>query len=333
MSPRADLGDVAILEPDLVIYDPHHHLWDQPPPSVVDAKDWAGQPVDRYMAEELRADVGSGHNVVGTVFVECASGYRLGGAEAFRPVGETDFVVASDPAGLIGGIVGYADLREREIEAVLAAHVEAGAGRFRGVRNVSSWDASPELAITRRNQPGLLSDSAFRAGVGALGRAGLSFDAWLYHHQIPEMTDLARAHSEVTMVIDHLGGPLGFGPYRNRREEVLSSWQSAMTDLATCPNVVVKLGGIGMPLFGMDWHEQPGGATSEEIAARWGAQIRWCIELFGTDRCMFESNFPVDKVSFSYAALWNGFKRIAADASGSEKAALFHDTATRIYRL
>jgi predicted TIM-barrel fold metal-dependent hydrolase len=308
------------LDPDQLICDPHHHLWQHPG--------------SRYMVEELRADTDSGHRVVRTVFVECMSAYRTDGPEPFRPVGETDFVVAAEPDGFIAGIVGFADLRSPEIDDVLAAHIEAGAGRFRGVRHASAWDPSPDIRASHTNPPpGLLGDAAFRSGFAALGRAGLSFDAWLYHPQITELTDLARAHPDVPIVLDHLGGPLGIGPYDDRRDEVLTVWRSAMRELATCPNVVIKLGGIGMPIFGMKWHHQPGGATSEELAAVWGGEIRWCIEQFGVDRSMFESNFPVDKASCSYAVLWNAFKRIGAGSSLSEKADLFHDTATRTYRL
>jgi predicted TIM-barrel fold metal-dependent hydrolase len=312
-----------ILEPDLVICDPHHHLWD-------DTHDTYHY---RYMTEELRADTGSGHLIDKTVFVQCRSGYRSEGPEQFRCVGEPEFVVAAEPSGFVAGIVGFADLRAEEVEEVLAALVEAGAGRFRGIRQSSAWDPSPEIPATRPNPPGLLADPRFRSGFAALGRAGLSYDAWMNHPQIPELTDLARAHPEVPIILDHLGGPLAIGPYRDRRDEVRAQWRSAMQELATCPNVMVKLGGIGMPRFGQDWHAQPGGATSEQIAAGCGAEMRFCIEQFGVDRCMFESNFPVDKVSCSYAVLWNGFKRIVAGASPSEKAALFHDTATAAYRI
>jgi L-fuconolactonase len=244
---------------------------------------------------------------------------------------KTDFVVAAEPHGFVAGIVGFADLRIPEIDDVLGAHIEAAAGRFRGIRHRSAWD--PSIDVLDGPPAGLLSDPAFRSGFAALARRGLSFDAWLYHPQIPEVTDLARAHPDVLIVLDHLGAPLGVGPYGGRRDEVLKIWRLSMQQLATCPNVVIKLGGIGMPIFGMKWHEQPGGATSEEIAAEWGGELLWCIEQFGVDRCMFESNFPVDKVSFSYPVLWNAFKRMAINASPSEKAALFHDTATRVYRL
>ena len=286
------------------------------------------------MLPELRADTGSGHHVVRTVFVECMSGYRTDGPEPFRPVGETEFVVAADHDGLIGGIVGFVDLRVAEVADVLAAHVEAGQGRFRGIRHASAWDAGPGIRPGHTNPPPqLFGDPAFRSGLAALGRAGLSFDAWLYHPQLPELVDLARAHPDVPIVLDHLGGPLGIGPYAGHRDEVLTGWRSAMAEVAACPNVVLKLGGIGMPIFGMQWHQQPDGATAEDLVETWGPEIRWCIEQFGVDRCMFESNFPVDKASCSYRTLWNAFKQMAADASPAEKAALFHGTATRAYRL
>lgn len=309
-----------ILEPGLVICDPHHHLWDRPD--------------NRYMMEELRSDTGSGHRIEHTVFIDCRSGYRGDGPEAFRPVGETEMVAAADPGGFIAGIVSRVDLRLPEAADVLAAHVEAGGGRFRGIRQSSVFEPSlePRLGISNP-PPGLLGDAAFRSGFAALGRAGLSFDAWLYHPQIHELTDLARAVPDTIVILDHLGGPLGQGAYAGRRDEVRPAWRAALADLATCPSVFLKLGGIGMPVFGLDFHEHPEATTSADLAAAWGDDIRWCIEQFGVDRCMFESNFPVDGASCSYAVLWNAFKRMAADASPAEKAALFHDTAVRAYRL
>jgi L-fuconolactonase len=310
-----------ILEPGLVICDPHHHLWE----------DRNGS---RYMMAELRADTGSGHHIEKTVFIDCRSGYRTSGPEAFRPVGETEFVVAADPGGFIAGIVSRVDLRLPEAADVLAAHVEAAGGRFRGIRQ--SYASDPSIPLRPgfiSPPPGLLADPAFRAGFTALGQAGLSFDAWLYHPQLPELADLVRAVPDTPVILNHLGGPLGQGAYAGRRDEVRAEWRAAMADLAACPSVWLKLGGIGMPLFGLDFDEHPEATTSEDLAAAWGADIRWCIEQFGADRCMFESNFPVDAASCGYAVLWNAFKRIAADASPAEKADLFHDTAVRAYRL
>ena len=302
-----------------MIVDPHHHLWEHP--------------TRPYMTPELRADTGSVPDVAKTVFVECASGYRTDGPEAFRPVGETEFVVAAEPDGFIAGIVGFADLRAAEIVDVLAAHVEAGRGRFRGIRHASAWDASPDIRESHtKPPPGLLGHDDFRRGFAALGTAGLSFDAWLYHPQLPELVELCRAHPDVPVVLDHLGGPLGIGPYADRRDEVLAEWRRSMQDVAACENVVLKLGGIGMAIYGMRWHQE-GGATPEQLVATWGEPIRWCIETFGADRCMFESNFPVDKVSCTYADLWTAFDLIAVDASEAERADLFAGTATRAYRL
>lgn len=314
------------IDPTQPIVDPHHHLWDHP--------------TSRYLLEELRADTGSGHSVVQTVFVECGSAYRHDGPEAMRPVGETDFVAAQaadserSEGAAIAGIVGFADLTSPGVEDVLAAHLEAGGGRFRGIRHASAYDPSPDIRPSHTNPPpGLLAEPAFRSGFAALGRAGLSFDAWLFHPQLLELADLARAHPEVPVVLDHLGAPLGIGPYAGRRAAVLEVWRAGMEEVAACPNVTLKLGGIGMPIFGLGWHHRPEPPSSEELAAAWGTEIRWCIERFGVDRCMFESNFPVDRASCSYTTLWNTFQRIAADANPTERSALFHDTAARSYRL
>jgi L-fuconolactonase len=305
----------------MVICDPHHHLWERPGHT--------------YLMDELRADTSTVDRIEKTVFIECQSGYRTDGPEAFRPVGETDYVVAADPSGFVAGIIGYADLRLPEVDDVLAAHIEAGRGRFRGIRVITTWDASPLVQTSSRTPPPfLLGDPAFRSGFAALGRAGLSFEAWLYHPQITELADLCRAHPEVPVVLDHLGAPLGVGPYRDHHEQVMADWRAALVDLASCPNALVKLGGIGMPVFGLDWHDRPAGlATAEELADAWGPSIRWVIDQFGVERCMFESNFPVDKVSATYATLWAAFQLMAADASPADKQALFHDTATRTYRI
>jgi predicted TIM-barrel fold metal-dependent hydrolase len=318
-----------VLEPNLPICDPHHHLWDHPN--------------SRYLLDELLLDTGSGHNVVSTVFVECASMYRADGPDALKPVGETEFVngiAAMSASGGYGamrackGIVGLADLSLGErVGDVLDAHVAVGA-RFKGIRHAAGWDASADVRNSHTNPPpGLLLDKTFRAGFRELGRRGLSFDAWLYHPQIPELTDLARAFPETTIILDHFGGPLGIGPYEGKRDEIFAQWKRSIAELSKCQNVVAKLGGLAMPINGFNFHRRERPATSDELVAAGGEYYRHAIDCFGPKRCMFESNFPVDKASCSYRTLWNAFKKIAAGASDSEKAALFHDTASRVYRL
>jgi L-fuconolactonase len=318
-----------ILEPGLPICDAHHHLWDHP-----------GR---RYLLDELLADTGSGHNVVATVFVECVSMYRADGPEALRPVGETEFVngvAAMSASGRYGrtraaaGIVGFADLTLGDrVAAVLDAHVVASP-RFRGIRHVAGWDASDQVRNSHTNPPPrLLGDARFRQGFAELGRRGLSFDAWIYHPQIPELTDLAKAFPDTTIVLDHFGGPLGIGPYAGKRGEIFDYWKDVIRELAQCGNVVAKLGGLVMPINGFGFHRCDRPATSDELVRATRDWYFHAIDCFGPDRCMFESNFPVDKASCSYHVLWNAFKRLAADFSAADKTALFHDTAARVYRL
>jgi L-fuconolactonase len=318
-----------ILEPALPICDAHHHLWDHP-----------GR---RYLLDELLADTGSGHNIVATVFVECVSMYRSDGPLAMRPIGETEFVnglAAMSASGRYGptraaaGIVGFADLTlGEEVGAVLDAHL-AASPRFRGIRHAVAWDVSAEVRNAHTNPPpALLADGRFRRGFAELGRRGLSFDVWMYHPQIPELTDLAKGFPGTTIVLDHLGGPLGVGPYAGKREAIFAEWKAVIRELASCDNVVAKLGGLVMPINGHGFHHRSRPATSSELLQATRDWYLHAIDCFGPDRCMFESNFPVDKASCSYHVLWNAFKRLAADLSARDKAALFHDTAARVYRL
>jgi predicted TIM-barrel fold metal-dependent hydrolase len=318
-----------IVDPDRPICDPHHHLWDHPQ--------------SRYLLDELLADLTSGHNVVSTVFVECASMYRANAPEALRPVGETEFVngiAAMAASGRYGdiracaGIVGFADLTlGARVGEVLDLHM-ARSDRFRGIRHAAGWDADERVRNSHTNPPqGLLLDRQFRAGVAELERRGLSFEAWLYHPQIPELTDLARAHPGVTIVFDHFGGPLGIGPYEGRREEIFEAWRRDVAELAGCPNVHAKLGGLVMPINGFGFHKDDRPPGSDQIVAATGRYYRHAIDCFGAARCMFESNFPVDKQSCSYHVLWNAFKKLVADASEADKQRLFHDTASEIYRI
>ena len=319
-----------ILEPELPIVDPHHHLWDR--------GGW------RYLLHELLQDLNSGHTIVATVFLQCRSMHRADGPEAFRPVGETEFVngIAAmsasggyGPTRVCAGIVGFADLRlGRRVREVLEAHIRAGGGRFRGIRHIVAWDADSSI-VNPSNvaPPGLLADESFREGLAPLTSLGLSYDAWLYHPQIDELTELARAFPATQIVLNHVGGPLGAGVYASRKREVFDHWSRSIRNLASCPNVYVKLGGLGMRINGLGLEEQPAPPSSEVLAGAFRPFFETCIEAFGTARCMFESNFPVDKGAYPYAAYWNACKRLTSGASASEKAALFKDTAARFYRL
>jgi hypothetical protein len=319
-----------ILEPALPIVDPHHHLWDRP--------GWV------YMLDDLLADMNSGHNIVGTVFVQCRSMHRAGGPEAFRPVGETEFVngVAAmsasggyGPARICAGIVGHADLRNgAATSAILEAHIRAGGGRFRGIRHITAYDPDPGLMNPAYSPPpGLMYDAAFRQGLACLAPLNLSFDAWLYHPQIPDLTALAQAFPGTPICLNHVGGPLAIGAYAGRRDAVFAEWAGSIRALAACPNVVVKLGGLAMRINGWGWEEQAEPPASATLAAAWKPYVDTCIEAFGAARCMFESNFPVDKGSYSYQAYWNACKILAKDASADERTALFSGTAARFYRL
>jgi predicted TIM-barrel fold metal-dependent hydrolase len=320
----------AVLDPERPIVDPHHHLWDRD-----------GQ---RYLIEEIAEDIASGHNIIATVYIEARSMYRAHGPESFRPVGEVEFANGAaamsasrgyGPAAVCAGIVGHVNLLLGDgARPVLEAEIAAGQGRFRGIRHSSAWDADADVAGMYATRPkSLLLDSTFRKGFACLAPLGLSFDAWLFHPQIGELTDLARAFPDTQIVLDHCGGPAGTGSYANRREEIFAAWKASIQDIARCPNVVVKLGGLAMRLLGYDFHERPLPPSSEELAAAWRPYIETCIEAFGPARAMFESNFPPDKGQCSYQVVFNAFKRIAAPYSEIEKTALFSKTATDFYRL
>jgi L-fuconolactonase len=326
---RLALVTEAALEPELAIVDPHHHLWDHPG--------------SRYMLDEILRDTSSGHRVLATVFVECMSMYRADGPEPMRPVGETEFVngiAAQSASGQYGetrvaaGIVGFADLTLGEsVAPVLEAHIAAAPMRFRGIRHAGGFDASPDVRNSHTNPPADLYQSPrFREGFARLSKLGLSFEAWQYHPQMPAVTALARAFPDTTIVLDHFGGPLGIGPYEGRRAEIFGEWKKNIAELARCPNVLVKLGGINMPVNGFGWHRRAAPPTSDELASATRDYYLHTIDQFGPRRCMFESNFPVDRVSCSYVVLWNAFKKIAARFNKDEKAQLFHRTAADVYR-
>ncbi|CAN5124048.1 amidohydrolase family protein [soil metagenome] len=339
----------TILEPGLPIVDPHHHLWDRPiPPGTPPATHGFEIVIRRnarYLLDEFLADLSTGHNIVATVFLQCGAFHRADGPEAMKPVGETEFVngVAAmaasrvyGPIKVCHGIVGHADLTQGSaIAEVLHAHIAAGNGRFRGIRHSCAWDADFDVLgpLARRAQPGLYSRPEFREGFAELSKAGLTFDTWLLEPQLPELIDLVRAFPDQPVVLDHVGTPLGDGSYKGRREERFPIWLANIQELAKSPKVFVKLGGLAMSNCNFPSFLSDPPAPSTQLADEWRPYIEACIEAFGAERCMFESNFPVDSGACTYDRLWNAFKIIAAGCSADEKAALFKDTAASFYRL
>jgi len=338
-----------ILEPDLPIIDPHHHLWDRRQRvaemrAPLHAFEKTIQLTPLYLLDQLLADLNTGHNIIATVHVQCGAFYRASGPEALRPVGETEFingVAAMSASGLYGpvhacaGMVGFADLRLGDgVDAVLDAHIAAGGGRFRGVRHMMAHDEDPTVLGPLAAMPaGLAGDSAVRAAGRRLGARGLSLDAWVLEPQLPEIADLARACPGAAIVLNHAGTPLGVGNHAGKRDERFPIWRDSIRQIAALPNVHVKLGGLAMPFPGfadLGPGKQP---SSQQLAGLWRPWIETCIEAFGPQRCMFESNFPVDRWGASYPTLWNAFKRITAGASATEKQALYAGAAMAFYRL
>ncbi len=323
------------LEPELPICDPHHHFWDFRTSRI---------PYQRYLLHELAEDMNSGHNVRSTVFVEARAMYRADGPEEMRSVGEVEFVqglAAAGASGLYGpgraaaSIVGHANLNLGEqVAPVLEALQAASPNRFRGIRHSVTWDADPTVENSAaHNMQGQMASDNFRAGARVLARMGLTLEGWMFFPQLPELADFAKAVPDLTIILNHIGGLLRVGPYANREAEIWETWRRGIEAAAACPNVVIKLGGIGMPRTGFDWHTRETSIGSEELAASMAPWMAHCIEQFGPSRCMFESNFPVDKVSYSYNIMYNAFKRLSKGYSASERAAMFHDTATRVYRV
>jgi predicted TIM-barrel fold metal-dependent hydrolase len=322
----------AALEPDLPIVDPHHHLIDRPESGT-------------YLLPDLLKDIADGgHNVVATVYLEWLSMYRAEGPVEMRPVGEIEFangVAAMSASGGYGkprvcaGIVGHADLTlGARVRDVLEAMIGLGGGRFRGIRFISaSHPDQAKWGATATRPEGWLRDSKVREGFAQLAPLGLSFDAFMYHTQLADLLDLARAFPATPIVMNHVGGPIGLGRFKGKRDEVFAEWNKSIWALAACPNVHVKLGGLGMRLLGFDVHEGELPPSSEQLSALWRPYIETCIEAFGADRAMFESNFPVDKGSYGYGVFWNACKRLAGAASAAEKKSLFCGTASKVYRL
>ncbi len=323
------------LEPELPICDPHHHFWDRRVERI---------PYQRYLLDELAADIYCGHNVRSTVFIECRSMYRADGPAEMRPVGEVEFVqgmAAASASGLYGparaaaAIIGHADLNLGErVEPVLRALQAASPNRFRGIRHSVTWDPHPEVENTAAHKmQGQLASDQFRTGARVLARLGLTLEGWLYHPQLAELAAVAQAVPELTLVLNPVRGLLRTRPYANRDDEVMANWRKGIAAAAACPNVVIKLGGLGMTRCGFDWHTRHKPIGSEELAVAMAPYLTYCIEQFTPARSMFESNFPVDKVSFSYNVMYNAFKRFSKGYSTGERAAMFHDCAAKTYRI
>ncbi|MEM9520148.1 MAG: amidohydrolase family protein [Actinomycetota bacterium] len=319
----------APVDPHRPIVDPHHHLWP------------AGHGL-AYGVDDLVGDTGAGHNIVKTVFVECGAAYDRDADPLVQSVGETRFVAAAAAdlrtrhldAAPIGGIVAHTDLRSSRLDEALDAHDAASDGLFRGIRHALSRALEPDqLSIPGGAPEGLFADTDFRAGVSRLGERGFTYDSWHYHHQNHEFLDLARACPGTTMVLDHFGTPLGVGRFEGRHDEIFERWRDDIAAIAACENTVAKLGGLAMPDNGFGYHRADRPPSSDDLLFD---QRRWyehTIECFGPDRCMFESNFPVDKLSAPASVVWNMFQKLVAAYADDEQTAMFSGTANRVYRL
>lgn len=315
----------AAIEPNLPIIDAHHHVWD----------DLSNPLATLYPLESLLVDLNAGHRIVASVYAECSDHYRTDGPEEFRPVGETEAVVAADaPPGVMAAIIGSADLRlGRAVEPVLQAHREAGSGRFSGIRHSTAWDPHPDVPNSARKPPeGQLLQKDIIDGVRTLGDLGMTFDAWMYFHQIPELVTLAQQAPQTQIILDHLGGPVGIGYWATHRAEMLATWRENITAIARMDNVVIKIGGLGFPWF-LTEQMTASLIDSDAIAEFWRPEIMHCIEAFGPQRCMFESDFPVDGRLCDYITLWNSFKKSSIDLNFEERNSLFLGTAARVYRI
>ena len=332
------LGQIQeeILEPDRPIIDPHHHLWHGP------KVEQDGSNPYRYLLEDLWNDTESGHNIKKTVFIDCGQEYYDLGPDEFRPVGETEFVVEiakqaqrnSDKAQ-ISGIIGHVNMMLGDSSReVLEAHKEKGEGLFRGIRHSGGWDAH-ESVRNAHSEPTekIYLEDQFQRGLEQLSNLNMVFDTWHYHNQIKDLTILAKALPSLKIVHDHFGGPLGIGPYEGKQKEVFVKWKEDISELSECPNVYSKLGGLAMPINGWDWHKNDLPASSDQLIEAHKEYYLHTINSFGVERCMFESNFPVDKQSISYHVLWNAFKKMSIGFSEEEKNYLFYKTAKDFYSL
>ena len=320
-----------IINPELPIIDPHHHLWNGD-------NQLAGS--FPYLIENLSEDTNSGHNIVGTIFMECSQGYYSDGEEKYKPVGETEFVInlikdsekLSKSTNIIG-IIGFADLMlGHEVKDVLNTHLSKGEGLFRGIRHAAGWDKNNEIHNSHSNPiENIYHNKSFMKGAEELINLSLTFDAWHYHHQINDLSIFAKKYPELTIIHDHFGGPLGVGPYEGKKEEIFKKWKDDISLLSESKNVYAKLGGLAMPVNGWNFHKQNKPASSDQILDMHHEYYLHTINCFGVERCMFESNFPVDRRSVSYHVIWNAFKKMVLGYSNEDKKKLFFKNAKDVY--
>lgn len=320
------------IEPELPIVDPHVHFWHH----------HTGY---KYFVEDLARDiVASGHNVESTVFIECNSMYRASGPAHLKCVGETEFAVGMAAIAASGkytacraaaGIVAFADLTLGELtQETLDAHLQAANGRLSGIRQRCKWDPDPAVAGAMGVAgPGLYLEPAFGKGLDRVTKMGLAFEASIFHPQIPDVTSLAHAHPDASIVVIHTGSPVGHSSYAGKEAETHATWLAGMRELAKCPNVTVKMGGLLMCLGNFDFTTAKAPPTSEQLAGLWRPYIEPCLELFGAERCMVSSNFPVERAGMTYGTIWNMFKRITAGCSAHEKRLIYGGTAKRVYNI
>lgn len=325
-----------IIDPDMEIIDPHHHLWHGPenPPGVKESY--------RYLLEDLWRDTSSGHNIKKTVFIDCGQEYYSEGPEQFKPVGETEFVVEiakkarlNPDKAQIAGIIGHANMMlGSKVKEVLEMHKEKGEGLFRGIRHAGGWDKDDRVRNAHSHPtPHIYLEDNFQQGLQELSSLGMVFDTWHYHNQIKDLTQLANNLPDLIIIHDHFGGPLGIGPYEGQREMIYTQWKEDIYELSQCKNVYAKLGGLAMPVNGWDWHKRDLPATSDEIIEEQERYYLYTLECFGPERSMFESNFPVDKQSVAYHVIWNAYKKMTGDLSATDKRKLFYETANKVYNL
>ncbi|PRD42462.1 amidohydrolase [Phyllobacterium phragmitis] len=312
-----------IIAPEQPILDAHHHLW--------------VRPQGRYAAAELQKDVSCGHDVRASIYVQCRTGYKTDVEPALQPVGEVETILAwcRNQPNYPAAIIAFADLQLGSgVRRVLDPLIQTGDGKVRGIRNTTAYHAHPAVRSNPNPPPdGLLRSETFLAGAKALAAYGLNLDVWAYHTQLGEVLALAAAVPDLTVVIDHCGGPLGVGPYRPADPEVFGEWCKSIVQLAELSNTRIKIGGFGLTVLGYRYADAPIPPQSEQLAFDWSPYFAHCLESFGPQRTMFESNFPVDKGQFSYGTLWNAFKRLASDLSPEERDDLFWRTAARSYGL